>query len=447
MKYLLSIFIAVLLAANMAGCSSSGDAAGDGGNAGGDETVTEINDIGDIPLDVVDPSEYDVSLVSASLNLKTKYVQPGAVGGFSRAGCESDQQRNRIIYNSKLPEVVLCYMQILGDQFGLEFGDGVYNYYDLSSLDVPGGPEQAGGSMSMKIALKKVDDTITMIMCEGGSKMMEFEITANETYAGHVINKFNYTSDGQPIQSSDRIDFNADGPPENFTTASFSQTHNSSEWGYGSETLAATPDHATVSGYFANEYEGQDFSGAGYARFDALEGTAKFASNGTFPAMLVGDIEAIDEDWYNWLTAPVLGEGQGGLGLQDADYFCCDMDGCEEAAGTDCTFEYSDLESFSITASGDDLVFAVIEDAASSYYETVNAATLATVDDAPTIEFTNTDFADCSATSWTTWTFGAPPTTEDLATCDAIEAEMNNFNDSQGCEQLQQQEQGQEQGQ
>lgn len=383
--------------------------------------VTAVNSVSDIPLSVVDPSAYDVSLTSSSVN-DLMFAMPGEVGGFSRSGCEADQARNRIIREAKFPKMILCYMKAMSTSLGLEPGDGDYHYYNLG--EIPGGPDEVGGTMDMKIAIKKSGTEFTMLMCESGVKTMEFVIDTGSAYSGHVIDQWEFNG----YQDARHLTFEADGDPDNFTSATFSQTFSSAQWGYGQETLEASPSSATVYGYFNDTYQGQNFSGAQYAQFDATEGTAKYDVSGTYPAMSVGEIASFDSEWYNWLTMAQ----PDGLGLTDNDFICCDENGCSQvASGEGCTFSDSDTESYTISGSAPNQTFTVSA-SDSSYAAAVDAVTLPSTDTAPTISFSSTDFSDCTATTWSDMT--TPTEAPDVSECMAMEDEMDDYQDTNGCQ-------------
>jgi hypothetical protein len=439
-KIILIVLLAVASIYTFVSCGGTGTATGNDDSG----TVTEITTVGDIPLSVVDPSSYDASMASASFNaLQTK--EPEEDGKASRGGCEAGQQRDRIIREAKFPKMMLCYMQKMSETLGLEFGDDKYNYYKIGKID--GGPDETGGSMDMKVAVKKSDDTITMLMCENDVKVMEFQITAGETYKGHIIDKWTFeegdkienltkgmshTDKPTSVTEARHLKFDADGDPDDFTKALFTQAYDSSLWGFGSESLEATPDYSTVWGFFKDKYDGKNFSGSSYARFDTTQGTAKYSVSGEYPADKVGDIASIDEAWYTWLT----GEKPNGLGLADDDYICCDQEGCEQVEDTEtCTFTDKDMESFDIAGEPPIEAFT-IRDSDSAYAEFITDATTPEIDSAPSIDFTSTDFSDCSATTWSELTGSIEDV--DVSECMAIEETISKFYNENSCEQLEQ---------
>ncbi|MBU0505247.1 hypothetical protein KJ708_04565 [bacterium] len=438
-KIILIILLAAAIIYMFVSCGGSSTGSNNN-DTGGVNTITSVDDI---PLSVVDPSEYDVSMVDASFNA-LQYVEKDGEAIFSRAGCEADQQRNRIIREAKFPKMMLCYMQKMADGMGMEMGADDYNYYKLDGMDE--GPEKDGKSMEMRIAIKKTDNTITMLMCENETKVMEFLITASDTYKGHIIDKWTFeeymidvdskmlkkTETPQMITESRHLKFDADGDPDNFTTAMFTQAYDSSLWGFGEETLVATPDYATVYGYFNDKFDGNNFTGSSYARFDATQGTATYSVSGSYPAENVGDIADIDEDWYIWLTEAE----PNGLGLSDTDYICCDKDSCEEvAAGKSCSFTDSGTESFAIVGTPPNEMFN-LSDTDSAYAAFVDAAKLPETDTAPSIDFTSSDFSDCTATTWSE--LSGTPKDVDMSECNAIEEALKEFYNEKGREELKQ---------
>lgn len=421
--------VASLFFTLLSGCGGS---SGVTSNQGGTGSVVGIESLSEIPLDVLDPAQYDISLKSGSNNLSAK-VLPGELGGFSRAGCEANQTRNRIVREAKFPKMILCYMTKMSDELGIELGDGDYNYYNLG--EVPGGPDKMDGSMEMKIAIKKVNNTITMLMCESDAKVMEFVITAdsdNGIYQGHIIDTWTFESEQGAISEARSLEFNTDGNSSNFTNADFSQTFVSDQWGYGSESLIATPSSATVQGYHHDSFQGNNFSGSAYAQFDASQGTTKYSATGTYPATQVAEAANIDQGWYQYLI-----DSEWGLGLTDNDYVCCDKDGCFQVEGeSSCEFTDSGTESFAIAGILPNLTFTVI--GSSDYVDTVNAVTLQNPNSVPSIEFSSTEFTDCGTNAeWISISgTGLDVNVDD---CMAIEEELTEFQDHDGCHQLEEQ--------
>lgn len=432
MKKLLTLITVAIFSLFIYACTEvASDLTGDDATTS-TEAVSEIDSIDDIPLEILDPSNFIVTLNNSDSSYFKSQV-PGEEGGFSRAGCEADQAVNRIVRNFQFPEVILCYLQKMGDALGMEFGEDDYNYYNLG--DVPGGPDETGGSMSMKMAVKKVDDTLTMLMCENDVKVMEFEITAdveNSLYEGHVIDSWTFDIDGVEASEQRSLNFNADGDADNFTESEFSESYVSDIWGYGSETLTATPDYAIVTGSNVNTHEGQDFSAAIYSKLNSTAGTAKFDVTGTYPAMNVGEIGVWEPDWYSYLINE--------LGLTDEDYICCQEEGCSAVEdGENCEFTDVDTEAFSITGTAPDLNYLVVADDAGEYFTEVDAQEVS-LEAQPTIEFSNSDFSDCAPPEGSEWsTLSADEITEELvAECAEKDEEMNDFQDENTCETLEQ---------
>lgn len=455
------VFVGLALAGlvfAVAGCGGSAGTPAVGGNVG------EINSISDVPTSVVDPSQYDIStntaLSSVSLN---PAISPKAVGDlntFSRAGCETDRMKKNIIRNALLPKMLLCMMGAFEDASGqTAAGDGVFNLWkgsdEMSDRGPPGVAE-----FKPRFAIKKSGSALTFVMCNDTTKALELFIdTANNEYNGHVINKW-----GDGFQN--QLDFMADGAPLNadgtvgFTTARFTQymVENSSFWnGFGSETLEATPTYNKVYGFY-NEQGTNSYAGSVHARFDAVQGTARYKqdSAGSYPAWNVqatfqncelvegtGNCGNFETEWLGasgWLAVEC---SLNGLAAGDLICFsgecvdgesCCPTravsETCETAAGSDHT------ESFAITltdAENHVLDFALAS--TSIYADAVAAATMPVSSVAPTIEFTSVSAdVDCSASaSWTPLVFTGPPAIE---TCMAIENEMSDWDTGELCQTL-----------
>lgn len=438
----------------LTGCGGSSGTSSSSGNSS-----SGIENIGDIPLDVIDPAQYDVSLTSASASLNAK-AMPGEIGGFSRAGCEASQARNRIIREAKFPKMILCHMTKMAEGLGMELGDGDYNYYNLG--EVPGGPDEMGGSMDMKIAVKKVEETITMLMCENDVKVMEFVITAdiaNNIYEGHVVDRWVF-EDGLlgEITESRRLDFSTDGDSDTFTNAEFSQVFSSDRWGYGAESLIATPEYSVVNGYHQDSYMGNNFTGSAYARFSASEGTTKYYASGTYPPTQVAEAAGIDQGWYEYLT-----DGEWGLGLADDDFVCCDSEGCFQVdSSSSCEFTDEGTESFEISGAAPNQIFTVTD--TSDFEDLVSDVVLQDPASRPAIEFALSpkdasassigtggtlvslneiafsiaEFSDCGENiSWEP--ISGQGIDADISECLAIEEEINDFQNHDHCHELEEQ--------
>jgi hypothetical protein len=409
-----------------------------------DTELAGIESLNDIPDSVLDPREYDHT-TSATLN--TTSVREEAKAQFSRAGCETDRMKKNIIRNAIMPQMLLCYMKGMEVASGeTAAGDGVFNYWrgDESigeEAEGPGGVEQ----FKPRMAIKKDVDTLTFVMCNDTEKTMELVIsTANNVYSGHVIDQWGEGFSG-------KLEFSADGTPDSFTAASFTQyfVENNAMWqGFGSESLEATPDYNTVYGFY-NESGEQEFAGAVYAMFDLDEGTAKYRSDsGTYGAQTLeeiyddcesfnGDCGELEADWIDgWLTTECELEGITAetpvcFGECVEGEICCPAvvaadEGCTATSG-----EY--VESFTIDATNPlALAFAWAE--TSAYAETVTAQDPPDSSEEPTIEFTEASAeVDCSQSgTWASLTFVQEP---DLTDCQAMEEEMNNWDTGELCEQ------------
>ncbi|MBI2342237.1 MAG: hypothetical protein HYU98_05845 [Deltaproteobacteria bacterium] len=440
--------VGLLFLGGCGGGSTSSTASSDG-------TIAEINSISDVPTSVVDPSQYDLSTNTALQTSLSKSISKAAgdAAPFSRAGCETDRMKKNIIRNALMPKLILCFMQKFEEAAGGDAaGDGVFNLWKGNDEI----SEQAGGpggvdTFKPRMAIKKGSTDLTFVMCNDTTKVMEFYLdTAGGVYDGYVIDKWGEGFEG-------RLDFNADGLPDSFTTATFTQTmvEASDFWnGFASQTLEATPNYDSVYGFY-NEQGDNSYAGAVYARFDATQGTARYKqdSTGSYPAWTVqatydnceivspGECGDLDIDWLSasgWLATQC---NLSGLAAGDFICFsnecvenevCCPSlatsDTCSSPAGLDTS------ESFTIALLDDAthaLQFGVT--GTSDYAEAVAAATLQDSSTAPTIEFTSaSDGIDCTeSSSWDEIVFQqAPDTTE----CDAIQAELDDWDTGELCQ-------------
>lgn len=443
-KYLFFFCGLAVFAFMFASCGGSS-----GSVADEDETdLVGIESLNDIPDSVLDPREYDLT---TSETLNSLSAREGDTGRFSRSGCETDRMKKNIIRNAIMPQMLLCYMKGMEEASGgTAAGDGVFNYWrgDDSIGQEAEGPEGVE-QFKPRMAIKKEAEVLTFVMCNDTVKSMELVIsTANNVYSGHVIDQW---GDG----FSGKLEFSADGTPDSFTTASFTQyfVENSSLWqGFGSETLEATPTYNTVYGFY-NESGEQEFAGGVYAMFDIDEGTAKYRSDsGSYTAQTLEEIfndcetynggtEAcgdFEDDWLNgWLVQECAMEGLT-AGSEVCFGECIEGEICcpTEAVGETCEIEGGDthIESFAIDAT-DPLALVFTWAETSAYAETVEAQDPPDSSTEPTIEFTSASAdVDCSQSeSWPSLTFTQEP---DLTECQAMEAEMNNWDTGELCEQL-----------
>lgn len=428
----------------VAACSSSG---GGGSTTGG--TVTEIDALSDVPTSVVDPAQYDHTQNStlASLSKSASVSKVQGVGGFSRAGCETDRMKKNIIRNAILPKTILCFMQAFETAGGVSAaGDNAWNQWKgdgaMGEDTGPPGVE----AFQPRMAIKKSGDALTFAMCNGTTQAMELYIsTANNRYTGHVIDAW---GEGH----SSRLDFQADGTPDDFTTATFTQSFvESNDYfaGFGSQSLEATPERNAVYGFYNEKHGQQSFAGGVYAMFDNDEGTARFSQDsGGYPAPTVQEVfqmcqqhnSECGEFENGWLGPTGWLATQCTLTLTANDRICFPM--CEEgqpccptaAVGGTCSIEAGEghTESFAINSSNPlALIFTVA--ANSSYADEVAAATIPSSSTQPTIAFTSaTADVDCSTSaSWTPLTFSTPP---NLSECEAMQDEMDDFNPGDLCQ-------------
>ena len=436
--------VMVIVTFMLAGCG--------GGGAGetAEEEFAQIKSLSDIPENLLDPREYDLTTksVSAALVVTKDIMKAEAIGKFSRAGCETNRMKKDLIRQAILPEMILCYMRGFERASGTQVaGDGRFNYLrgdDVMQQEVQGPSEV--DEFRPRMAMKVDGNVFTLVMCNGLEKSMELVImTVNNVYAGHAINSW---GDG----SNSKLEFSTDGPPTNFTAAIFTQSviEDSIWWkGFGSMTMEATPAYNVLYGYHNEESE-FNYAGSLYAKFDASQGTAKFRSDaGSYPAPTVqeaydqcvmyegeGNCGEID-DWLNyWLNSPPP-DGCG-LELTADSCVCFKPDGqCpEEAVDDRCSIVTGEVnaESFSIDRSDPlNLIFSVAS--TSVYAADVEAALLSDSSVQPAVEFTaHSSEVNCAeSNSWPPLTLIKPP---DVADCQAIEAEMNDWDSGKLCEEL-----------
>lgn len=399
-----------------------------GGSSNNTSSGLEIKAIAEIPLDLIDPSKYDLSLATTSPSFAIKSITPGKLGGFSRAGCEADQARNRILREALYSKMILCYIQELGSNLNMDFGEDHYNYYNIGKLPI--GPKNLNNKINMKLALKKTASTTTIQMCESDTKVMEFSISTHDgLYSGEIV-------DIWPGENSEkrRLVFSSDGIANNFTFTNIEQSYSSKIWGYGTQFFDATPTSVTIQGHYNDIYGGQNNIGSTYAKFDFVEGTSKYNFYGTYPAMMVAATSSQNMNWYNYLT-----NSEDGLGLSDSSYICCNESGCNEVdIDTTCEFlkSHDRIESFQITGTSPDFDFIVIDE--SSFYEDVYNEDLQIPEIEPLIAFQSSDFIDCgSSLTNSQWAeTSGTINTRKLQSCTSIQNEIQKYQDKESCQQL-----------
>ena len=441
----------VALSALFVGCSGGGSSTSS--NSGG-SGIAEINSLKDIPDNLLNPKEYDLTTKSAAsaMVVTNKGIKAEVTGGFSRAGCETNRMKKNIIRNAVMPEMILCYMKGFEEASGAKAtGEGVFNYWrgdEVMKEHTEGGPSEVEQFLP-RMAIKKDGDTLTFVMCNSTQKTMELVIsTAANKYSGHVIDMWGESRRG-------KMAFNTDGPPTSFTTASFTQSfiENSEMWsGFGSETLEATPTYNTIYG-FHHESGSMHFAGSAYAMFDADEGTAKYrADEGYYPAPTVSEAYerckqwngeegcgVLETDWLGvngWLNAAAP---QGcGLGVTAESSICFQKDSCPVGANAEgnCEIEHGETHTESFAINNTDpynLIFTVAS--TSAYAADVEAATMPNSGTEPAIDFTDASAdVDCSQSdSWTPLTFVTMP---HVADCQAMEQELNKWDNGEMCEQM-----------
>ncbi|MBT3182055.1 MAG: hypothetical protein HN337_06065 [Deltaproteobacteria bacterium] len=446
MKNRVLIGLVVIVTAALCSCGGSG-----GSSSSSD--IASVDSLNDIPDDVLDPQAYDHTTSSTLAQLAVPksaslLKQAGEGNQFSRAGCESDRMKKNIIRSAIMPQMMLCHMQEIESGVGeAAAGDGVFKLWNAGDVAEGDGP-QGVEEFSPRMAIKKDGDVLTLVMCNGTEKNMELVFsTASNQYSGHAIFKWGSMQQG-------RMDFSADGTPDSFTTASFTNSfvEDSPFWsGFGVETLEATPDYNTLFGFYNEDQDETNYAGATFARFDATQGTARYRQDsGSYPAETTGQIFGfceemnglgncgnLENDWIDgWLAdCGLSATSESRLCFQTCQEGeeCCPVmaegDTCDIAAGE------GHMESFTIDISDPlSLSFAVAD--TSIYEEAVIAATLPDSSAQPTIEFTAASAdVDCSASdSWTLIEMtGEPP---DTSECDALQAEMDNWDTGELCNTL-----------
>lgn len=438
MKKMLGIMLVGLMAVGLAACGGGGSAGG-GGDDGGDV----ITKLADVPDEVINPQDYDLTTKAVSADVAVHPKMPVLGGGFSRAGCETNNMKKNIIRNAMMPRMVICYMKGIEAAMGqTAAGNGEFNYWrgDEEMAQYIEGPSELGGNWDPRMAIKVEDNKLTFVMCNGTEKSMELYVDgSNGAFAGHAIDKW-------AEERASKLEFNADGTPEDFTTAIFSQSHIEPTQ-FGSNTLEATPTSNVVHGFYNNSGE-WSFAGAVYAQFNEEEGSAKFrADAGSYPAPTIqqtydqcsqmnggegscGDLET------NWLSPTGwLATNCSLNGLTAESQVCFQKEGCpEEAVEGMCSIETGEGNTESFTIDRTDPLNLLFTRAVSSVF--LSAVTAAELEDSltqPTIEFTEISAdIDCSqSATWTVMEFSSAP---DVADCVAMEAEMNNWrNDEQAC--------------
>lgn len=430
---------------SMAACSGGGSSESSGGS------VTEIDSLSDVPTAVLDPSQYDHTMnaqasIARPLSTEKSALKGQAVGSFSRAGCEMDRLKRNIIRNAKMPQMLLCYMTAFEEAMGVNAaGDGSYNYWkgDRAVADNVGEGPQGIEEFLPRMAIKKSGGVLTFVMCNGDTQAMELVIsTEGGRYDGHVIGQFG--------MHNNKLEFNADGTPEAFTTASFGQTfieRQGSIVRFGTAALDATPTSNVVSGSHHEEGE-KMFAGGVYSKFDRDKGTAKFRTDaGSYPAPTVqkmfSECEARNGECGDlnteWLGAEGWMERECALvGVTANTLFCFSrcVEGqpcCPTAAdGDECQVEIGEghVESFAINSTDPyNLLFTVVP--TSAFEADVRAASIPESGVEPSIEFTVADVDCSSSASWTEMAFASAPEVSD---CIALEQEKSRFDPGDLCQ-------------
>lgn len=427
---------------------------GCGGESGGlaDEPGNpSISKLSDIPDNLLDPKEYDLTTKAkaAVVSRTNKGFEYEGDVEYSRAGCEADRMKRNVIRNAILPETLVCYLEKIEQAMDVPFaGEGQFKFWNGEKALIGEHPA-TGEEFVVRIAAKRDGDRFTTLVCNGTTKMMEIAIgKANNMYTGHIIDVWR-------DDWKNKMDFETDGPPSNFTTARFTQSfiENDPVWGsnFGSGTLEATPISNTVYGYY-NQGGVWSFSGSVYGKYDEYEGSAKYrVDDGAYyyaktvqdyfnncvqqrGESACGDLQT---NWLDgWINAPAP-EGCA-LGLSSNSLICFAKDGqcpsltdaegkCAIVTGS------SNVESFKIDSSNPYNVIYTLA-GTSAYAADVEQAELPATTAEPIIEFTD-EIAEVDCAESVTWTDIVLVSQPDFTECNEMELELDYWDTGDLCDQ------------
>lgn len=433
-------FVALALA--VGGCTGSGTGTTGGGGTGG--TANTVNRV-DPNLSNVDVTRQSASSsesvgLSASKSVAKAESEVSAatgsgIGDLSTAGCVGRQLVDESIRMSKGLAAFNCYIETAEEKIK-EFTCAKEDFSNYQFNVVAGGPQDKG--FALRVRCKAKGGTRTVHLCEGSSgsfKQTEgFRFTTNSTTG--VISYFmkhHFTSDDDG--NDDPCDGNNDGSKTDSELANCRIGGNFDEWGEmtGSADPSSTAigeldnigefDLADVTGLFNGNFGngsltfiydadggcnggqvnkvkgahnfsfgsndiGTDFI---YCELNSSEGSCKFSSSGTLPAVLN------PASHLSGFYCPLMGcdvdtqSGCTGSG-QAASCYCL-----VASASANCTFTHSGTEHFAVSlGSNGKPVFKIAS--TSCLAANVAATALPTAVDSITKNF-GTEAWDCSSSN------------------------------------------------
>lgn len=466
---------AFLAAAALFASCGGGSGGGSGSGTEGTATVASLSSVPSMDL-----SSYDYSAQAASAEIAAPWGKSlslsvgkaeewegrnlgdtyGAIGSFSRAGCEANMHKKEATRMSQSAQLDRCYMEAMEKGGLITIPTGSYNYYkiimpapppeDLQRMcaNIPeedkkqaclaGGEGPRGGNMLTRVGrFGDNGNELRIDMCEGAEghegKVNEatYAVSGN-TYTGTVIRKGTWGGKSENMKFG--ITVAASSVTDGIADLGSSGSARAEGWmngGFGQGHILFLADASdmstTVQGAFqasfTDPFKGvqNSFTGKNHAKFGGISntGTAKFSFTGTHPAMSLADMISGSNSMEGAQQAGIPADALAGfyqfmsqeLGVPvNADNLgtikvCPTPEGMERAIGNTCEESKNGLESFSIAnveQTGDlysmiEQSFAIILDASSAFYNNVKDIDLSSYSaDAGAIEFTRTDW-DCAA--------------------------------------------------
>jgi len=434
---LIKIFSLITVFGFLAGCGGSSTSSSSSSSAGG----VNVDDISGLPS--TDVSSYDYSISSSTTTAlgfavgaalqtgleRTFSAEPGAAGGFSRAGCEVNQMKTHMFDPALKAQELLCRVDSMVDAGVFQNPSAVAQIFKLEIKDHqdsddersgPGGedgegPQEGGGAgpggltnaledgvtedFAIYFRLAKVDGSMSLHMCFGDSNADDFGVNEEMIFgvnsAGDVgftvrhRQAFSFSDDqfgsGTFTDQMEMIATHDDAAGGDFTgTARFESTFEETGAGgtfsgghkgaivFGRETAV---ERNTIAGVFKDTQFGDNTFSVN-AEWSSAAGVAKFTGSGSMPGFPCFDTTIVTE----------------------TDLCCFDPenpDNGESAADAEglCTFTHGQTESYSIVSTTSDAgrttqVYAIIANddvLVADFYDDVANASLT--------EVANFDFA------------------------------------------------------
>lgn len=339
---IVSAFLGAFMVGGVAFLGGPGGCGGGGSTRASTEGTASVASLSSVPS--VDLSDYDTSTsASASLSAlttaKSAVVRSGpkhfgeemrAEGKPSRAGCESNAQKDEIIRMSQQAQLDRCYPEAMEAAGLITIPEGSYAlYHVVPPAEEEEGMEEsfceeipeefederaacegggAGHPTSIKIRIGRFANELRIDMCEGesGSESLVDEATYSadgSVYTASVVRKGNWLGRAEGSSFAMTVDLGTTGTVTDGLVSlgdgSASATANI-DGGFGSGLMqfTAAGGSNTIGGAFAGEFVDPftdvttRFTGKAYAAFGGptATGCAKFSFTGAPPPMRVQDM-------------------------------------------------------------------------------------------------------------------------------------------------------------